>query len=268
MLRPRIIPCLLVKDGTLLKTVEFGPGKYLGDPLNAARIFNEKAVDELVVFDIGATTDQREPNYPLIEELATECRMPLCYGGGVKAAEQVEKIVGLGVEKVAISSGVVDCPGLIKDASRRVGAQSVVTVMDVRRTSEADGEVFSHNGTRSTGLSPTEFASLAEEQGAGEIVVNSISRDGCMCGYDIELVRKVREATSLPITALGGAGSLQHIEDLIKALGIIGAAAGSLFVFKGPYRAVLLNYPSETEKDKLLSRARTQIQNSSDRPSV
>lgn len=252
MLRPRVIPCLLVKNGGLVKTRKFGAPKYVGDPINAVRIFNEKQVDELIVADIDATRLGREPDYALIRNLATECRMPLCYAGGVSSADQVERIISLGVEKVAVSSAAVSRPELVTEAATRVGSQSIVAVMDVRRAGVLRRyEVSTHNGTRGTGLAPVEFARRMEAAGAGEIVVNSIDRDGEMGGYDLDLVRQVREATSLPLTALGGAGSLADIEALIREHHIVGAAAGSLFVFKGKYRAVLINYPGSAEKEVL-----------------
>lgn len=253
MLRPRIIPCLLVKNGGLVKTFQFDSPKYVGDPINAVRIFNEKEVDELVVLDIDATAQNREPNYILIKNLAAECRMPLCYGGGVKTVEQVAKIISLGVEKVAMSSAAVRTPELISHAAKRVGSQSIVVVMDVRKNGLISHyEVCTHNGTQVTGLNPVKFAKKVEALGAGEVVVNAINRDGVMEGYDLDLIAQVRDAISLPMTVLGGAGSLKDIEDLIRTFGIIGAAAGSLFVFKGKYRAVLINYPSRVEKDALI----------------
>jgi len=251
MLRPRIIPCLLVKDGGLVKTVRFGSPKYVGDPINAVRIFNEKEVDELMVLDIDATVRNREPDYVLIRNLAAECRMPLCYGGGVKSAKQIQRIVGLGVEKVAISSAAVEDPKLVSEAAGKVGSQSVIAVMDVKRDVSRGYEVRTHNGSRSTGKSPVRFAVELERLGAGEIVVNSIDNDGEMKGYDLSLARSVREAISLPITVLGGAGSLGDIAGLISSLGVVGAAAGSLFVFKGVYRAVLINYPGSREREGL-----------------
>jgi len=251
MLRPRIIPCLLLQNGGLVKTVQFGNPKYVGDPLNAVRIFNEKEVDEITVLDIDATRLNREPNYGLLANLAAECRMPLCYGGGVRTVEQFQRIISLGVEKVAVSSAAVERFELIADAAAKVGSQSVVAVMDVRR-SGARHEVFTHNGSKATGLDPAGFARRAEELGAGEVVVNSIDRDGVMKGYDLDLLTQVRNAVTLPLTALGGAGSLKDIADLIRKFGIVGAAAGSLFVFKGVYRAVLINYPSRAERDSLL----------------
>jgi cyclase len=255
MLRPRIIPCLLVKNGGLVKTVGFASPKYVGDPLNAVRIFNEKEVDELTVLDIDATAQGREPNYALIAALAAECRMPLCYGGGVKTVEQIERIVGLGVEKVAVSSAAVSDPGLLPRACAHVGRQSVVVVLDVRQT-KAGYRVCTHNGTRQTEKEPAAFAAEIERLGAGEIVVNSIDRDGAMKGYDLDLVARVRDAVTLPLTALGGAGSLQDVGGLIRRFGTIGAAAGSLFVFKGVYRAVLISYPPRADKDALVAHAR------------
>lgn len=254
MLRPRIIPCLLVKNGGLVKTVNFGTPKYVGDPINAVRIFNEKEVDEIIVVDIDATVQKREPNYSLIKNLAAECRMPLCYGGGVKTAEQFQRLVSLGVEKVAISSAALATPDLVAEASVRVGSQSVVVVMDVRRTAKGY-RLCTDNGTKVTEESPVEFARRMDARGAGEIVVNSIDCDGMMKGYDLELIRDVRNATERPMTVLGGAGSLKDIAKIIESFGIIGVAAGSLFVFKGVYRAVLINYPSRAEKDALIKAA-------------
>ena len=254
MLRPRIIPCLLIKDGGLVKTVRFGSPKYVGDPINAVRIFNEKEVDELMVVDIDASVKNREPDYALIRNLAAECRMPLCYGGGVKSVAQAERIIGMGVEKIAMSLAATQDPGLVSRIATVVGRQSVVVVMDVKKNSAGSRyELWTRNGTKPTGLDPVEFAAAMEKAGAGEIVVNSIDQDGVMKGYDLPLIGMVREATTLPLTVLGGAGSLGNIRDLISGFGLIGAAAGSLFVFKGTYRAVLINYPNRAEKDALLN---------------
>lgn len=215
--------------------------------MNAVRIFNEKEVDEIMVADMDATVNNKEPDMELIAKLAAECRMPLCYAGGVKKAEQVEKIVSLGVEKVGISSAAVECPSLIGEAAQRVGNQSVVVVLDVKK-SGANYEVFTENGKRASGLKVESFARQAEELGAGEIVVNSIDRDGTGEAYDEELVGIVRRSVQLPVTALGGAGKLGDLRNLVQKFGNIGVAAGSLFVFKGKYRAVLITYPSAEEK--------------------
>jgi imidazole glycerol-phosphate synthase subunit HisF len=260
MLRPRITPCLLVKNGGLVKTTNFGNPKYVGDPINAVKIFNEKEVDEIIVVDIDASVQHRNPDYALIQNLAAECRMPLCYGGGVKTVEQIEKIIGLGVEKVAISSAAIGDPELIATAAAVVGSQSVVVVLDVKKVESRERyEIYVHNGAQGTGLNPVEFARNAELLGAGELVINSIDCDGLMTGYDLQLAGEVRAATNLPITVLGGAGSLQDLATLIERFGTIGAAAGSLFVFKGRFRAVLINYPSRSEKDALVPRARQAV---------
>lgn len=256
MLRPRIIPCLLVKNGGLVKTVRFGNPKYVGDPINAVRIFNEKEVDEIMVIDIDATAEKRDPDYVLIERMAEECRMPLCYGGGVKTSEQIQRIVELGVEKVGLSSAAIRDPQIVREAAERVGNQSIVVVLDVKRSVSGGGyEVMTHNGRRGTGKNPFELARQMANAGAGEIVVNSIDRDGLMGGYDLVLAGGVRAAVSVPLTVLGGAGTLEDIAHLIGQFGSIGAAAGSLFVFKGVYKAVLINYPTRAEKDALIPRS-------------
>jgi cyclase len=249
MLRPRIIPCLLIHDKGLVKTVRFKNPKYLGDPINAVRIFNEKEVDELVVLDIDATSRQREPDYKTIEHLAAECRMPLCYGGGVKTAEQAQRIFALGVEKIAISSAAIEDPSLITRIAERVGNQSVVVIIDVKKKILGGYEIIISNGKKGTGKSPLDFAEKLKILGAGEVVINSIDNDGVMKGYDLALAARIRAVTSLPLTILGGAGSLHDIGQLINKFGIIGASAGSLFVFKGVYKAVLINYPTQVEKD-------------------
>ena len=254
MLRPRIIPCLLIHNGGLVKTVRFAEPKYVGDPINAVRIFNEKAVDELIVADIDASISGAEPDYSLIRQLAAECRMPLCYAGGVKTSDQVVRIISLGVEKVALSSSAVSNPELIRESAQRVGNQSVVVVVDVKKAGFLKHyEIFTHNGKRKTGLNPVEFARRAASLGAGEILVNSIDHDGMMQGYDFKLIDQIRDSVSVPLSVLGGAGSLDHIEELVRRYGIIGAAAGSLFVFKGKFRAVLINYPTPEQKDALLN---------------
>jgi cyclase len=251
MLRPRIIPSLLIQDNGLVKTVNFKNPKYVGDPINAVRIFNEKEVDELAIFDIDATVLGKEPNYSLIERLASQSMMPLCYGGGVKTVEQAQCIFSLGIEKIALSSAVLQNPKLITDISERVGAQSVIVVLDVKKKLLGGYEVYTHNGKKATGINPFKFVEEAQRLGAGEIVINSIDKDGVMKGYDLDLIAKVREKIALPMTVLGGAGSLEDIKKVIDIHGVIGVAAGSLFVFKGPYKAVLINYPNQVEKNKI-----------------
>lgn len=252
MLRPRIIPSLLVHNNGLVKTVNFKNPKYVGDPINAVKIFNEKEVDELAIFDIDATILNKEPDYGLIEKLAIQSRMPLCYGGGVRTVEQAQRIFGLGIEKIAMSAAVVQKPELISEIANRVGNQSVIVVLDIKKKLLGGYEVYIHNGKKGTGINPIKFVEEVEKLGAGEIVINSIDQDGIMKGYDMNLIDKVREKTSLPITVLGGAGSLEDIGRVINRHGIIGVAAGSLFVFKGVYKAVLINYPKRIEKDELI----------------
>ena len=258
MLRPRIIPCLLVHRGGLVKTQEFGAPKYVGDPINAVKIFNEKEADELMVLDIDATVNGAEPNYLMIERLAAECRMPLCYGGGITDARQVARIISLGVEKVALSSAAIANPSLVPRIAEAVGSQSVVVVLDVRRKRGllARGyELRSHNGRQGHDLDPFAFAKAMEQAGAGEIVINSIDRDGEMQGYDLDLARQFRATVTLPLTFLGGAGSHDDLSRLVRECGVVGAAAGSLFVFKGRYRAVLINYPTQQQKDQIFRAA-------------
>lgn len=257
MLRPRIIPSLLVHNKGLNKTVQFKKDKYVGDPLNAVKIFNEKEVDELVVFDIDATVEGRGPDFKLIKDLAMECRMPFCYGGGVSTKEEAIKIVSLGAEKVALSSAVIQRPELAAEIGQSIGNQSVVIVLDYKKKkglfSGTSYEIHTHNGTKNTKLDLFDFVEVLEKLEVGEILLNSIDRDGMMNGYDLEVIEKVRDITSVPVSVLGGAGSLSDIQTLVSKFKIIGAGAGSLFVFKGRYKAVLINYPNFEERKKIIS---------------
>ena len=247
MIRPRIIPCLLIKNGGLVKTIQFENPKYVGDPINAVRIFNEKRVDELIVLDIDATVQCKDPDLKMIYNLATECRMPLCYGGGIKTVEQIREIIELGVEKVSLSSAAIENPEIVKNAAKFVGNQSIVVTLDVKKVNN-NYLVFTQNGKNNTGLDPVNLSIKFQEHGAGEIVINSITQDGSMKGYDTDLIQEINKGINIPMTAIGGAGSLNDIDNLFKQFGVIGAGAGSLFVFKGIYRAVLINYPNSAEK--------------------
>lgn len=254
MLRARIIPCLLIHKGGLVKTVQFGSPKYVGDPLNAVRIFNEKEVDELLVIDIDATRHGTPPDESLIANLAAECRMPLAYGGGVKTVEQIERLIALGVEKVAISSAAIADPELIPRAAERVGKQSIVGVMDVKMGGLLrKAEVVTHNATKRTGLEPLKFAKQLQQLGVGEVLLNSVDRDGTMQGYDMALIDSIICEIDVPLTVIGGAGTLNDISELVRKHRVIGAAAGSLFVFKGKFRAVLINYPDPEARDTLFT---------------
>jgi cyclase len=252
MLRSRIIPCLLVHNKALVKTTSFKDPKYVGDPINAVKIFNEKEVDELMVLDIDATVEGRGPNFDLIRNIAVECRMPFCYGGGITTVEQAKQIIKLGAEKLAISSAAVNNFSLLSEIGKAVGMQSVVVVIDAKKRnfmSSGDYDVYIKNGKVKTLLKIRDFLTDLNKIGVGEIVVNSIDADGTMSGYDYALAEMARELTDVPITILGGAGSYDDIKKLINKFKIIGAAAGSLFVFKGKYRAVLISYPSKEEKE-------------------
>lgn len=255
MLKPRLIPCLLIHNNGLYKTINFKHPIYVGDPLNAVKIFNEKQVDELMVVDIDASRLGREPDYQLISSIALECRMPLCYGGGVKSVEQFERIVGLGVEKVAVSSAAVGGLDLLNDASSRIGSQSVVAVIDVKRSKFfKKHEVVLLNAKQKVGLEPLQFALELQQCGVGEIVINSVDRDGTLKGYDYDLIDPIYDVIETPLTVLGGAGSLDDVRSLFDRYNIIGAGVGSLFVFKGKYKAVLINYPNKDEKCMLYKR--------------
>ena len=257
MLRSRIIPCLLVHDKGLVKTLKFSveDGKYVGDPINAVKIFNEKHVDEIMVIDIDATVEGREPDYEMIKNVATECRMPLCYGGGVTTVEQVRKIIKLGAEKVAVSAAALANPELLRQMSAAVGAQSVVLVLDIAKKKSFFGgshyEIFIHNGKKKTGKKLYDFLKEIADIPYGELVINNIDLDGVMTGYDLEMCDKVRELTEVPLTFLGGAGSYDDLKALVDRFGVIGAAAGSIFVFKGKYKAVLIQYPLPEEKERI-----------------
>jgi len=258
MLRPRIIPCLLVHEGGLVKTVKFKAPRYVGDPINAVKIFNEKACDELLVLDIDATVNSTEPDYRMIARLAAECRMPLSYGGGVKTADQADRIISLGVEKVSISAAAVTNPALVTEIANRVGQQSVVVVLDVRIKSglfSKGYEVVTHNAKKAVVGDPFALAVQMQDAGAGEVVVNAVDLDGTYNGYNLPLAREMQKHLHVPMTLLGGAGSLADIEKLIAQCGLVGACAGSLFVFKGGLKAVLINYPTPEQKDELCTRA-------------
>lgn len=250
MLRSRIIPCLLIHKGGLVKTLKFKDPKYVGDPINAVRTFNEKLADELIVIDIDASKNGSEPNLEMIEKFAAEARMPICYVGGVKNINQVKEIIGLGVEKVGISSAAIKNPTLIREASDAVGSQSVVVILDVKKKMMGY-TVKINNAEEDMKIDPLILLDELIQYSPGEIVINSVDNDGVMNGYDLKLAKSVKDRVNVPVTMLGGAGSLNDISDLISKLGVVGAAAGSLFVFTGKYRAVLINYPTIDEKRRL-----------------
>lgn len=247
MIRPRVIPALLLKGQGLAKTVKFKDPKYLGDPINIVRIFNDKEVDELVLLDITATPEHRGPQFDLLKNIASEAFIPLAYGGGIRNMDDVRKLLSIGIEKLIMNTSAVETPSLIREVADHAGSQAVVASIDVKKNFLGKYEVFTRCGQKKTGLDPVKHAIEMEKMGAGEIIINSIDRDGTMQGYDVELVRKVADSVQVPVVACGGAGNLSHISEVIKQGHASAAAAGSMFVFQGPLRGVLISYPSPKE---------------------
>ena len=246
MFRNRVIPCLLLKGDGLVKTVRFKEPKYVGDPINAVKIFNEMEVDELIFLDITATPAGQAPAYDRIRDIASECFMPMCYGGGVRSMEQAAKLFNLGVEKVSLNTAAAETPGLITELATEVGSQSVIAGVDVKRDWLGRPRVFTRCGTKNTGRDPVAYVREMADRGAGEILLTSVDRDGTMRGFDLELIREVTRAVSVPVVVCGGAGSVADLTEGVQA-GASTIAAGSLFVFTGPHRAVLINYPMPAE---------------------
>lgn len=252
MLQARLIPCLLLHKGGLVKTVKFKKPRYVGDPINAVKIFNDKEVDELMVVDIDATIENREPHYDHIEDIVSEAFMPVCYGGGVTTVEQMRRLFHSGVEKVSLSSAAINKPNLVREAAEQFGSQSVIVTLDIKRSFlKRSYQVVTHNSSAKTGKDPVKTAIEMQKLGAGELVINNVDRDGLMKGYDIAYLKQIVEAVDIPVVALGGAGNLDDIRRVIQEAGVSAAAAGSMFVFHGRHRAVLISYPSK-EKIKTL----------------
>jgi len=251
MVRTRVIPCLLLHNLGLVKTVKFKNPKYLGDPINIVKLFNDKEVNELVFLDITATVDRKKPPFELLAKITSECFMPLCYGGGVRNLDDMKALFNLGIEKVAVNSYAVEQPSFIKAAADLFGSQSVIVSIDVKKRFLGRYEVFTHGGRQASGLDPLSFAREMERQGAGEILLNSIDRDGTMQGYDIELIGRVAKSVGIPVVACGGAGGVADLGKAVQQGGASAAAAGSLFVFQGPHRAVLISYPPRQELREL-----------------
>jgi len=244
MLRPRIIPCLLLHNGGFYKTVRFKDPVYLGDPVNILKIFNEKRVDEIMVLDIGATASGKGPNFSLLRDIASECFMPLCYGGGIDSLDQIKALFQVGLEKICLNASAVLRPQLVDDAAKVFGFQSVVVSLDVRRKLFGGQEVVIENGRKKTGRDPVNLAKEMESRGAGEILVTSVDRDGTMEGYDLALVSAMSRAVAIPVIACGGAGNLEDFRLAIHEAGASAVAAGSFFVFQSKKRGVLITYPN------------------------
>jgi len=252
MIIKRVMPCLLLDNHRLVKTVKFNNGNYVGDPINAVKIYNEKEVDEIIVLDIKATIKKEKINFNLIKEIASECFMPLTYGGGIKTLEDIKKLNYLGVEKFAINSFVLENPEFIKEASDLVGSQAIVVSIDVRKRWNGRYEVFTNSNKKRTKKNPVEWAKEVEKLGAGEILLTSIDKDGIMEGYDLELIKKVSENVNIPVIVCGGAGK---IEDFKKAsdVGASALAAGSMVVYQGKNKGVLINFPSREQLEAVLT---------------
>jgi imidazole glycerol-phosphate synthase subunit HisF len=252
MLQTRVIPCLLLKDGGLVKTRAFKDPVYIGDPTNAIRIFNDKEVDELVLLDIQASRQGRGPAFQTIREFAEECFMPVAYGGGIRSVEDARAVLALGVEKIVVNTLAVEQPQLVARLATEFGAQAVVVSIDARKKVLGGYEVYSSGGTKKTGWKPVEFAQAMVAHGAGELLVTSIDRDGVMNGYDLPLIRSIADAVSVPVIASGGAGLLDHFAQAVIEGHASAVAAGSMFVFHGRHRAVLISYPLREELERVL----------------
>jgi imidazole glycerol-phosphate synthase subunit HisF len=247
----RIIPCLLLRNNGLVKTVKFKESTYIGDPINTVKIFNEKEVDEIFFLDIDATKTNKEPPYELIRNIASECFMPFAYGGGIQSIRQIEKIIKSGAEKIIINSQAFLQRNFIKEAVHQFGSSTIAVSIDVKKEFLKGNTVYIKGGSQSTGKTPVEYVKEIENYGAGEILINSIDRDGVMEGYDIELIKSVTQSIRIPVIACGGAGKLSDFRSAIEEGGASAAAAGSYFVFHGKRRAVLITYPSYSEISKL-----------------
>ena len=252
MLRPRVLPALLLQGGRLVKTVRFRKPRYVGDPINAVRIFNEKEVDELIVIDIDAGGAGVSIPLKLITRIAGECFMPMTYGGGIRTLDQIAEIMAAGVEKVSINRAAVADRGFVARAAKRFGSQSIVVSIDVRRRLFGQYEICVDGGRRRAGLEPVSLALELESEGAGEILLTSINQEGTMTGYDVDLVRRVASAVSIPVIACGGAGSIDDVIGVVCDAGAAAAAVGSMAVYQGRNRGILIGFPTRKQLAPLL----------------
>lgn len=254
MKRIRVIPVLLMQKGGLVKSVRFRDHKYVGDPINAVKIFNDKEVDELVLLDISASREKRGPDFEKISEIVSEAFMPIAYGGGISTVEEIRQLINIGVEKVVLNSALTKGTELITAAAAVVGSQSVAVCIDVKKNWLGRYNATVQGGTKVIANDPVAFAMKLQEAGAGEIVLQSVDRDGSFSGFDLQLVNKISAAVTIPVVALGGAGNVGDLFTAIES-GAAAVAAGSMFVFQGPHRAVLISYPSQKElKEKIFSK--------------
>jgi len=246
MKRIRVIPVLLLQNGGLVKSVKFTQHQYIGDPINAVKLFNEKEVDEIVILDISATAANRPPDIKQVKQLAGEAFMPLAYGGGITTLAQIKELINGGVEKIIINHSAITNKSLVSGAAKWAGSQSVVVSADVKKNIWGKYKVYSRNGSTKTGLDPVEFVRSMEAAGAGEILLQDIDRDGSFTGYNIELIEMISAAINIPVVATGGAASMEDFIQAVKA-GAAAVAAGSMFVLQRPHRAVLISYPPQQE---------------------
>ena len=251
MLKTRVIPCLLLKDGGLVKTIRFSDPKYVGDPINTIKIFNDKEVDELLLLDISASRERKGPALKTIAEIASECFMPLCYGGGVSTLAEARQIVGLGVEKIAINHAAITRPAIIREIADTLGSQAVVVSVNVKRNWLRKYRVFDSGTGRLTDLDPFDHVERLVSLGAGEVLVNDVDRDGTQQGYDLELIRQFTDRLAVPVIACGGAWTTDHLRSVVRDSKASAVAAGSMFVFQGPHRAVLISYPAYSDLERL-----------------
>lgn len=250
MLSTRVIPTLLIRDGGLVKGERFRKHKYVGDPINAVKIFNDKEVDELIFFDIEATKCRKEPNYELIKDIASQAFMPLGYGGGINSVEQIERILSIGIEKVVMNTALIENPSLITSASEKLGSQSIVVSIDAKRSMFGSYKTYTHSGAKANKLTPIELAKKAQALGAGELIITSIDREGTNSGYDLHLVKQVAASVDIPVVASGGSGKLEDFRFAADA-GASAVAAGDMFTFHGKHKAVLITYPNYDNLNKL-----------------
>ena len=241
--KPRVIPILLLKNAGLYKTEKFKNPKYIGDPINAVKIFNDKEVDELVFLDITASQDNREPNFEMLKDIASECFMPLSYGGGIRSVDIIREVLNVGVEKVSINTEAVRNPDLISQASQIFGSSTIIVSIDVKKNLFGKYQVFINDGYEKTALNPVDWAKEVEKRGAGEILINAMDHDGMMQGYDYHLIKAITSSVGIPVVAAGGAGSIQHLVKAVKDSHASAVAAGAFFVFQGKHKAVLITYP-------------------------
>lgn len=240
---PRIIPVLLLRNKGLVKTIKFKNPVYVGDPFNALKIFNEKEVDELIFLDIDASKEGREPPYDYLKEVASECFMPLGYGGAVKSIQQIKRLIQSGIEKICINTQAFENPDFIKSATDTFGTSTIVGAMDVKRNMWGKYHVYTKGGTINTNREPLSYAQKLQALGVGELFVNNIERDGTLLGYDVELIKQISSGVDIPVIACGGAGKFEDLITVIKDGNASAAAAGSIFVFHGKHKAVLITYP-------------------------